>query len=65
MKEITKNGVVYLVFESFEKYAEKNSNPYFVSHVLVDNIPRGKGEGKSKKEAEQKAAEKALKEIPS
>ncbi len=54
-----------IVFESFEKYAEKNSNPYFVSHVLVDNIPLGKGEGKSKKEAEQKAAEKALKEIPS
>ncbi len=53
-----------VVFESFEKYAEENSNPYFVSHVLVDEKISGKGEGKSKKEAEQKAAEEALKIIP-
>ena len=53
-----------VIFESFEKYIEENSNPYFVSHVLIDKIPLGKGGGRSKKEAEQKAAEEALKQIP-
>lgn len=35
----------------------------FEVEVLVDNVPRAKGIGKSKKEAEQKAAQKALEDL--
>ena len=35
-------------------------NRHFVVRVLFDNIPIGKGEGSTKKEAEQNAAKDAL-----
>lgn len=47
-------------YELFEQSGEAHDMTFKV-HVKVDNIILGTGEGKSKKEAEQKAAEEALK----
>ena len=38
-------------------------NKTFETEVYVDEKPMARGEGKSKKEAEQKAAKKALEEL--
>lgn len=42
---------------------KKNSKRLFTSKVFIDDEERGSGEGRSKKEAEQKAAKQALEEI--
>lgn len=47
-------------YELFEQSGEAHDMTFKV-HVKVDGITLGTGEGKSKKEAEQKAAEEALK----
>ncbi len=48
-------------FESYEKYADLNKVPFFGSSVKISDEVIGEGEGRSKKEAEQHAAEQALK----
>ena len=52
-----------LSFESQEEYTRKEHAPLFISRVIVSNQLMGEGEGSSKKEAEQNAAEQALHEI--
>ena len=52
----------------FELLSEKQdafSQPTFEIRVLIDNEPYGQGVGHSKKEAEQHAAEEAMKRIES
>ncbi len=42
---------------------EKNGRPYFFSEVLIDAETQGRGEGWSKKQAEQLAAKKTLDKV--
>jgi ribonuclease III len=51
---------VLLTFETNEEYAEVEQSPTFVAYVKAAEQTLGKGIGKSKKEAEQHASEKAF-----
>lgn len=50
-------------FESNEAAADNGSAPLFTSDVLLNSMKVGTGRGSSKKEAEQRAAREALREI--
>jgi ribonuclease-3 len=51
-------------FETTEEISEdKNKTPRFIAVVEVEEKEMGKGEGASKKEAQQKAARQTLKKI--
>ena len=52
-----------IAFETTEAYAEMEQAPAFISHVHIDHQEYGAGLGKSKKDAEQNAAEIAYNEI--
>jgi len=53
-----------IVFNTTEEIAnDKNKSPKFIAVVEIDDKQIGKGEGTSKKEAQQNAAKKALKKI--
>ncbi len=52
-----------IVFETSEKYTDKDKNPYFGAVVSVGGNIISEGLGRSKKEAEQQAAENALEKI--
>lgn len=54
---------VLITFETIEEYAETEHSPAFVSHVNIDEHTYGSGSGKSKKDAEQRAAEKAYNNV--
>jgi len=54
-----KNGRV-VTFESYLKYMNLDKIPYFCAVAKIDDIVYGEGIGRSKKKAEQKAAEIAL-----
>jgi len=48
-------------FETIEKYFDKSENGLLFSvRVIISTVPIAKGKGKSKKEAEQMASQKAL-----
>jgi ribonuclease-3 len=47
-------------FECYEKFPNSKNSPVFISHLLIYDQIAGIGEGLSKKEAEQRAAEEAL-----
>lgn len=49
-------------FETIEEVGHGNKKQ-FVVHVLIDNVSKGKGQGYSKKSAEQDAAQQAFEEI--
>jgi ribonuclease-3 len=44
-------------FETHDSHSDLNRNLYFNSHVIIDNIEYGTGIARSKKEAEQRAAQ--------
>lgn len=50
-------------FESYEEYHNNGKTLHFVSHISIMNEIKGRGLGESKKDAEQKAAKEALKNI--
>lgn len=53
-----------LKFETTEEVSnDKNKTPRFIATVLIEEKEMGKGEGTSKKEAQQHAAKKTLKKI--
>lgn len=52
-----------IVFEITEKYNEQHRIPIFVSCVKIADESYGEGEGRSKKEAEQNAAESTIKQL--
>ncbi len=52
-------------FETTEEYTEIEQSPSFISHVKVGETIIGVGNGKSKKEAEQMAAEQAYNSVAS
>ncbi len=56
---------VEVSFELIEQTLDANSNPIFQTEVLIENISAGQGEGYSKKESQQNAAQVALKKIKS
>jgi len=53
-----KNKVIILL-ETTEEYTEIEQSPTFIAHVKISDQLLGSGSGKSKKEAEQNAAEQA------
>jgi ribonuclease III len=53
-----KNKVI-ITFETTEEYTEAEQAPTFIAHVKIKDQTLGSGSGKSKKEAEQNAAEQA------
>lgn len=57
-----KNKVI-LTFETSEEYAELEQSPTFITSVKISDHEIGKGLGKSKKEAEQNAAEQAYNNV--
>ena len=57
-----KNKVI-LTFETTEEYTEVEQAPTFVTHVKTNDQMLGNGTGKSKKEAEQNAAEQAYSNV--
>lgn len=52
-----------ITFETTEEYAEIEQAPAFVTHVKINDQLLGNGTGKSKKEAEQNAAEQAYSNV--
>jgi len=52
-----------VVFQTTEETNEKNKQPRFVAIVEIENVEVGKGEGTSKKEAQQNAARKTLEKL--
>lgn len=50
-------------FELIEQFLDKESNPVFQTEVWVEGLPAGTGQGYSKKESQQNAAEMTLKKI--
>lgn len=57
--EWSQKNEIEVVFEEIE-YEEQNHNPVFQSEVKIYDKVLGTGKGKSKKEAQQKAAKKAF-----
>lgn len=57
-----KNKVI-ITFETTEEYTEVEQAPTFVTHVKISEQMLGNGTGKSKKEAEQNAAEQAYNNV--
>jgi ribonuclease III len=57
-----KNKVI-ISFESTEEYTEIEQAPTFITHVKISEQLVGHGSGKSKKEAEQNAAEQAYNQV--
>ena len=51
---------MHVEFETTEKISEKKGAKQFSAQVTISNVPIAKGTGKSKKEAEQMASQKAL-----
>lgn len=56
---------VMITFETTEEYTEMEQAPAFITHVKVNDQELGCGSGKSKKEAEQNAAEQAYNNVNS
>jgi ribonuclease-3 len=54
-----------VVFQTTEEIVGKTKQPRFVAIVEVENVQVGKGEGTSKKEAQQNAARETLKKLES
>lgn len=54
---------VEIGFESLEEHVTEAKSPSFVSTISLKGLPAGTGRAGSKKEAEQKAAKKALEQI--
>ena len=52
-----------VVFQTIEEATDKNKQPRFIAVVEVENIEVGKGEGTSKKEAQQNAARQTLEKL--
>ncbi len=52
-----------VVFQTTEEATDKNKQPRFIAVVEVENIEVGKGEGTSKKEAQQNAARQTLEKL--
>lgn len=50
-------------FETIENTAASKNRAPFIAEIFIDGESAGKGEGNSKKEAQQNASEKALKRI--
>ena len=50
-------------FESREEFREGEKNPYFICQIINDSTLVAEGSGNAKKEAEQNAAEHALKSL--
>lgn len=51
---------VFITIETSEEYSGNEQSPSFISYVKANETELGKGNGKSKKEAEQNAAEQAF-----
>jgi len=56
---------VHMDFQVTECYIDKENNPFFQSQVLLNGLLAGAGEGYSKKESHQQAAQQALDKIKS
>lgn len=56
---------VEIRFTLTESHTDDENNPVFQSQVLLNEMPVGEGEGYSKKESQQHAAEKAYKKVRS
>jgi len=56
---------VHMDFQLLECYVDRENNPVFQSQVLLNGLLAGEGEGYSKKESHQQAAEEALERIKS
>lgn len=54
-----------VAFELLEQSLDNAQNPMFVTQVVVEHIPAGKGSGYSKKESQQEAAHETMKKIKS
>ncbi|QGY43443.1 ribonuclease III [Maribellus comscasis] len=52
-----------VVFQTTEETSERNKQPRFIATVEVENVEIGKGEGTSKKEAQQNAARQTLEKL--
>jgi len=63
MIEWAQKNKVEVVFESKEEHQSTSTVPIFISSVFLNGKKRGTGKGGSKKEAEQRAAKKALSAI--
>lgn len=57
-----KNNIA-VSFQDFEKYSNTLNEQVFASTIIVNQNVQGKGEGRSKKEAEQYAAKEVIKKI--
>jgi ribonuclease-3 len=57
-------GKTKIEFATKEKSNPQGNSLPFLSEVFIDDVLMGKGEGSSKKEAQQKASEEALKKLP-
>jgi ribonuclease III len=54
---------VFITIETTEEYTASEQSPTFISHVKANEQEIGRGVGKSKKEAEQNAAEHAFNHV--
>lgn len=61
--EWSQKNKVEVSFELIEQSSDREGNPVFRTEVLVQGISAGRGEGYSKKESQQHAAQVALKKI--
>jgi ribonuclease-3 len=61
--EWTQKYHVSIEFVLIENYTDKEFNPVFQSHVLLNGLLAGVGTGYSKKESHQRAAQMALKKV--
>lgn len=52
-----------LIFDLIEESTDEENNPVFQTQILINGICAGKGTGYSKKESQQNAAKKALKNV--
>ncbi|MCG6187982.1 ribonuclease III [Maribellus maritimus] len=52
-----------VVFQTTEETSERTKQPRFIATVEVENVEIGKGEGTSKKEAQQNAARQTLEKL--
>ena len=56
---------VQMDYQLMENFVDRENNPVFQSQVLLNGLLAGEGEGYSKKESHQQAAEEALEKIKS